>query len=339
MATHITIPAHLNALLDDEMIFLDGLIPKSKDALIERIHKIDTHMIPYVLIDSFFVNNYFAKNYSTDYEELYNATSMLLSNMIRFMYRPIQFIDGTSRIYVKNKYNKEILIKRLELYFSYPKYIREQILFPNFLSLQKKKSKDYYNIIDWSLGIERKTGIYDDDEQARNDAFIERRKLLLKNNIKTIEKKEMLYSLEEDIPLVRLIYNNENYALVKIIITPEQHTKIISINTTTNKIYKFSLSEFENMKFDFENDISMGTINNTVYEKACSTIFKEKYKGYSIYKFYCNDYDKLIGSIKYFKDYIHLIKEKDNSYSAFGVESDIIAFLKFIEIIEYEKIK
>lgn len=337
MATHITIPAHLNALLDDEMIFLDGLIPKSKEALIERIYKMDTHMIPYVLIDSFFVNNYFAKNYSADYEELYDTTSMLLSNMIRFMYSPIQFMDGTSRIFVKNKYNKEILVKKLEIYFSYPKHFREQILFPNFLSLQKEKSKDYYNIIDWSLGIEKITGIYDDDEQARNDAIIERRKLLLKHDIKTIKEKSL--NVEYTAQLIRLIYNNESYALVKIIITPEQHTKIISINTTTNKIYKFSLSEFENMKVDFKNEISMGIFNNTVYKKACSTIFKEKYKGYSIYKFYCNDYDKLIASIKYFKDYIHLIKEKDNSYSAFGVESDIKAFLKFIEIIEYEKIK
>lgn len=294
-------------------------------------------MIPYVLIDSFFVNNYFAKNYSADYEELYDTTSMLLSNMIRFMYSPIQFMDGTSRIFVKNKYNKEILVKKLEIYFSYPKHFREQILFPNFLSLQKEKSKDYYNIIDWSLGIEKITGIYDDDEQARNDAIIERRKLLLKHDIKTIKEKSL--NVEYTAQLIRLIYNNESYALVKIIITPEQHTKIISINTTTNKIYKFSLSEFENMKVDFKNEISMGIFNNTVYKKACSTIFKEKYKGYSIYKFYCNDYDKLIASIKYFKDYIHLIKEKDNSYSAFGVESDIKAFLKFIEIIEYEKIK
>lgn len=336
MATHITIPAHLNFLLDEEMIFLNGIIPKSKEDLIKRIYTVVTWDIRYVLADSLLLNNYFLTQYSFDYKEYYDSAAMALNNMVKMINSPIHFIDGTARLFVKNHYEKKELIKRIEIYFSYPRFIRERILFKKFIEFQKEKLFDYVDIINYTLAYNDMIEL-NEKEVSREDLLKLANRLKVKHSKIKINSKN--YEEHEESLLYGFVLKDTTYAIIGFIVTADQHTKIICINMNNYKSTIFSMKIFDDCADTFNYEIPLCSIPKDKLIKAYDYSYKEKFKGYSSYKFNCDDYDKLMASVKYFKDYIHFIKEKDNSYLAFGIETDIFAFLKFSGITTYKKIK
>ncbi len=144
--THISIPKYLDILLDDELERLKGIFPKKKDSLIKAIYdgfEDEQHYAIYV--DKILTTEYAAACTYSDYIDIGGITDVLqyLEKTIIINNLPKKYINGTSRLYTYNSFNKNKLENYLIKYFSLYPEIRERLLFPKLFCFFQRLLDDW----------------------------------------------------------------------------------------------------------------------------------------------------------------------------------------------------
>jgi len=344
--THISIPKYLDILLDDELERLKGIFPKKKDSLIKAIYEGFENEKHYAIyVDKILTTEYAAACTYSDYINIGCITEVLqyLEKTIIINNLPKKYINGTSRLYTYNSFNKNKLENYLIKYFSLYPEIRERLLFPKLFGYFQRLLDDwntYYT--SWNATYEEcvkgETGrlldfAYYYEEPNELKEYINFLKFLfangLENNLFGKKWNKYILKMSNEGHLIDFFDKDfHNLTLIKIF-KSDDHTKFYTIVPKTREPKILNVKEI--CEYNIDENITEKN-NYDVYVEDDDLVLKLNNGLYTTNGMYYTINDRVNAEINIAKDIIKKHRIKGNYLEFTHEDND-----RVIECIRYFK--